>query len=304
VELSDVLGGRIDTITAWRQNGGAGTGGLTLNTRIGDLTISGITLFGNPSNTGTQSGATMTGPILIRNGVFAGDTTFSSATGFAFPGAVGGQWGQRQIFENCTFGVVSGIFTAHTTADIDFTANTPRYVQLVLRNTLLASATEFANRTAILTSRAYIADQKQDQVANDHQIDYPALGIVSREATIFHTDAPSEKMAPNGATTGQRLRSAIKRIPVASTKALSVSVWVRKSAAYTGSTVRLIALSNYPMGILDDTVVDSMTAAADTWEQLTGTLPTATADGVVELCVECDGSAGLVYVDDWAAAVA
>jgi hypothetical protein len=199
--------------------------------------------------------------------------------------------------------VAAGIFVAHTSADIDFTANTPHYVQLVLRNVLLASATEFLNRTS-LTSRAYIADQKQDQVANDHQIDYPALGIVSREATIFHTDAPSEKMAPSGATTGVRLRSAIKRIPVASTKALSVSVWVRKSAAYTGSTVRLIALSNYPMGIVDDTVVDSMTAAADTWEQLTGTLPTATADGVVELCVECDGSAGLVYVDDWAAAVA
>lgn len=303
-QFGDIIGGRISTLTSWRNNSGGSSGGLVWNNRIGGLTIHGLTLFGNATNNmACASSAALVGELIIRNGVFAGDSTFSTANGFQFPSAIGGAWGQRMIFENCTFGVASGIFVAHSTCDIDFTANTPRMIQLVLRNTLLASTTEFANRTS-LTARSYIADQKQDQVANDHQTDYPALGIVSREASIFHTDAPSEKLAPGGAAASLRLRSQVRRIPVSSGDIMAVSVWVRKSAAYAGSTVRLLALSNYPIGITDDTVVDSMTAGADTWEQLTGSLPAATADGVIEICVECDGSAGAVYVDDWAAAVA
>jgi hypothetical protein len=47
-----------------------------------------------------------------------------------------------------------------------------------------------------------------------------------------------------------------------------------------------------------------MAAAVSTWEQLTGTATAATADGVIEVVVDCDGSAGAIYVDDWAAAVA
>jgi hypothetical protein len=304
IELSDIIGGRIDNLTAWRQNGSSQQGGITFATRIGELILHGVTLFGNATgNILPTNGATLVGPLLIRNGVFAGDTTFATSVGFAFPSALNGAWGLRMIFENCTFGVASGILVAHSTADIDFTANTPHYVQLVLRKVLLASTTEFANRTA-LTGRSYIGYEMQDQVAGDHITDYPAVGLIEYETSVFHTASPSEKLTPSGATAALRLRTQVRRFPVKSGQALAVSVWVRKSSLYTGSTVRLLAFSNAAIGISDDTVVDSMTAVADTWEQLTGTLPAATADGVIELVVECDGSAGIAYVDDWAAAVA
>jgi hypothetical protein len=52
-----------------------------------------------------------------------------------------------------------------------------------------------------------------------------------------------------------------------------------------------------------DQVLDTMSAGADTWEQLTGTTPVASETGVFEVFVDCDGTAGSVYVDDWTAAV-
>lgn len=303
IELSGIIGGRITNLTAWRQNGGGQQGGLCFLTFIGELTLDTLSIFGNPVNIASNNALELCGQLLFRNATIAGDTTFSSANGWQYPSSTGGGSGQRVIFENCTMGVASGIFVAHTTSDVDFSASSPQFIQIVFRNTNLASTTEFTNK-ASLFGRSYIAYQKKDQVANDHQTEYPALGTIAREGTIFHTDAPSEKLTPNGATAALRLRSQIRRIPVSSGDAMAVSVWVRKSSLYAGSTVRLLALSNYPIGIVDDTVVDSMTAGADTWEQLTGTLPAATADGVIEICVEVDGSAGIVYVDDWAAAVA
>lgn len=301
IAFDSVVGGRINTLTAWRCNGTTQQGGVSLLDFVGELTIDGLTLFGNNTqNIACNSACQILGEVRIRNGVFAGDSTFATANGFVFPPA-SGRAHAPVIFENCTFGVAAGIHVAHSTADIDFTANTDKVVDLVLRNTLLASGTEFANRTTII-ARGRIRYQKQDQVANDHLTDYPALGTIEYESTIFHGSAPSEKLTPSGATAALRLRSQIRRIPVESGQAMAVSVWVRKSAAYAGSTVRLLLLSNAAIGITDDTVLDSMTAAADTWEQLSGTTVAVSADGVLEVCIEVDGSAGIVYVDDWAAA--
>ncbi len=304
IELTQIHAGTITTLTAWRNNGAAAQAGVVLSTRIGELLLDGVTCFGN-GNASMCASATlhMMGPIRVRNAVLSGDTTFATATGFAFSSSVGGQMALPFTFENCTFGVASGIKVNHSTSDIDFTANTPRYVQLIFVNTLLASTTEFANK-AQLTGRAYVAYQKQDQTANVHFTDYPALGTVTYETSVFHTDSPSEKLTPSLATPALRLRSQIRRVPVKSGQIMSASAWVRKSSLYTGSAVRLILLSNYAIGVTTDTVIDTMTAAADTWEQLTGAAPAATADGVLEFLLECDGAAGIVYDDDWAFAVA
>jgi hypothetical protein len=61
----------------------------------------------------------------------------------------------------------------------------------------------------------------------------------------------------------------------------------------------LIVRKHPALGITADTVLDTHTAAAGTWEQLTGTTATVTADGVLEFIVDCDGTAGWVNVDDW-----
>ncbi len=186
---------------------------------------------------------------------------------------------------------------------MNFQSTTPTYKNLELINCLLASTTELTN-TSALVGRSAIGYQKKDQVSGVNQTSFPALGTLDYEASIFHTAAPSEKLTPAGATPTFRLRTVARRFPVQAGEALAISVWVRKTALYTGSTVRLLQFSNGAIGLNDETVLDSMTAGADTWEQLAGTVAVASEDGIVDVCVEVDGSAGIVYVDDWAAAVA
>lgn len=43
----------------------------------------------------------------------------------------------------------------------------------------------------------------------------------------------------------------------------------------------------------------TVTASTGTWEELSGTTPTPTDDGVFVVYVDCDGTAGWVNVDDW-----
>jgi hypothetical protein len=81
---------------------------------------------------------------------------------------------------------------------------------------------------------------------------------------------------------------------------VNISAYVRKSAAYTGSAPRLMQRANPAIGVLVDTVIDTHSAAADTWEQLSGTTAAASEDGVCEFFVDCDGALGIVYADDWA----
>lgn len=92
-------------------------------------------------------------------------------------------------------------------------------------------------------------------------------------------------------------------VPVLSGATVTISVKVRKSAGYNGSTEpQLVLLANAQLGIASDTVVDTLSVGADTWETLTGTTAAAAADGVMEFVVRTYGTAGSVYVDTWTAA--
>jgi hypothetical protein len=81
-----------------------------------------------------------------------------------------------------------------------------------------------------------------------------------------------------------------------------VKVWVWKAAAYDGDEPRLILKRNYAAGVTSDTVLDTMTAAVETWEQLSGVVTAPSEDTVYEVVVDCaDGTAAGHYinVDDW-----
>ena len=47
-----------------------------------------------------------------------------------------------------------------------------------------------------------------------------------------------------------------------------------------------------------DRALDTVTPTT-TWQQLSGTSAAANADGVFRFCVDCTGTAGSIYVDDW-----
>jgi len=118
--------------------------------------------------------------------------------------------------------------------------------------------------------------------------------------TYFHAAAPSEKLTPGTySTTTDRHQSTTRRIKVDSGATKTVSVWVYKTAAYGGSEPRLRVLTNPAIGFDTDSTLETAHGAADAWELLTGTTAAAGADGVIEVLVDCDGSTGAVYVDDW-----
>jgi hypothetical protein len=142
---------------------------------------------------------------------------------------------------------------------------------------------------------------REGGIANAHTSQF-GNGIIDYQVAVFHDSAPCEDLQPVGATTFWPLLSAEVFKPCAAGQSVTFSVWVRKSAAYTGTAPRVRVLANGNSG-WNDTVV-AMTAAADTWEELTVTVGPADDDGVAVARIECDGSAGNVYVDDWSASVA
>jgi hypothetical protein len=261
-------------------------------------------IFGNGGGgdlTNIHFGAeTYGGEVILRALTVAGDSTFATEYGLVFQDSnIAGAC--RVRLEGCSFGAASGIFVAHTVSDVHFDNGDSHQHEITLVNTTLASTTEIENTSAI-GQRGFIAYQRQDGTTNVHLTNYPALGTVQRDTTVFRSASPSEKLTPSGATSYIRLRCQERRVPVPSGSAISVSCYVRKTSAYTGSSPRLVQLANYAIGVTDDVVVATHTAAADTWERLSGTTTAASEDGVCTFVVEVDGSAGAVYVDDWSAA--
>jgi hypothetical protein len=286
---------KMSNLTGYR-SASASFGGLYV-VAVHKLVINTITLFGNSARN-IMWETTGKGRLHILNGTFAGDSTFASARGF--------QNSANNFvvarFDNCTFGVASGIFVTHSTADINLVATsaTARAIDLTLNNVTLASATEVENQ-ASQAGYSAVRYQRVDGATGVHKVEYPALGTVSLDTVTFRTAAPSEKLAPTGASSAVKLESAPRRKRVALGGTVSITAYVRKDGSYNGNAARLVVRANPAIGIDNDTVLDTHTAAADTWEALGGVTPAAEEAGVVEFFVDCDGTAGAIYVDDTAA---
>jgi hypothetical protein len=294
ISLQGCQAGQISNVDSWRASISSV---LVTGGPFGQVVLQSWRLWGS----GTSSmeffaGTTILDQIIWRSCLSAGDTGAATPRGASF-GNVANPIG-FQRFENCTFSPTSGIWVPHTTADINL-GTSQRVGYLTLVDTLLGASTEVENGL-LLVGRSYVRYQSVDQVAGVNRTDYPQLGTSALDAATFRTAAPSEKLTPTLAVPGFRLRSGVRLRPVASGAAVSPAVWVQKDGSYVGSAARLIALANPSIGIDTDTVIATHSAAAGVWELLTGALPAATADGVVAVCVEVDGAAGNVYVDDWA----
>lgn len=294
-------GGTIGTTSMWRVGGNSNSGGIKFTVPPMGLTFQNVDVFGCTFRCIYVPTTSMC-DVTFRTCTFSGETNAATNCGMSFgTNPAGG----RFTFENCTFGVVSGVHTAFTTADIQFNTSLSTiysFVELYLINTVLASSAEF-DSTNSLGGRSFIARQKVDQSAGVNTKTYQQLGVNSLDSVVFHTAAPSEKMAPSGATAAFRLRSAVKRVPVGSGQSCTISVWTNKSVAYAGSNPRIIVLSDLAAGISEATVATN-TGTAGTWVQSSGTVGPVTENCWLQFCVEVDGSAGQVNVDDWAASIA
>lgn len=228
----------------------------------------------------------------------SGDSTFAQAVGLETTNDCV-LW-----FSEVDFGTATGIYVAHSTADVSITGLTGP-VQIDLGKATLASTTEFDNPfTSSFPAGSYISMMRKDGSTGAHSTRTP-FGIIARETTTVDV-SPGVKMTPNVATTyALRLESGARRpwrgylASVASGGTATVSVQVQIDASYNGNPPRLILKANAAAGINADVVLDTHSGATGSFETLSGTTAAVSDDAVLEFVVDCNGTAGNCFVDTW-----
>lgn len=242
--------------------------------------------------------------VIFRNCKWGGEGAYSQPIGFEL-NAAGGLGGLKDFrFENCLFGdAAGGIYLDHTTAD--FSANSAsvyHFMRLIFLNCLSGSTTFMnTNFLASFWGRGFHAYQREGGTLGAHRIVYPNFGSVARDATFFRSSAPSEKMIPtNNASTSWRLQSSVKRFDVSAGNQRTPQVYVYLDPAYNGPAPRLIMKSNPGIGQDSEAVLATHSGTTGVWEKLSGIMPASAEDaGQAEVFVDCAGSAGAVWCDDW-----
>jgi hypothetical protein len=290
------IAGIVGNVTSWRNS----NVGLRI-AGVADLVFNTPVMFGNQVSIDISENTTVL--VTFKDGVSNGDTTFATLHGVSISG-VSGNAGMV-ILDNCDFSTPSGIKVAHSESDVRFTT-TLSGVQVIIRNSKMGAPDEVLLQANLLRN-GYVSSSRHDQTAGSHKT-WLRYGTLTTDTTIFNTASPSMRMTPLSAT--GKLESAAlfhgMKVAVNNGGTVTVSVRTRRSsagdgAAYNGAQPRLIVRANPALGASfnSDTVLDTHTAADGTWEQLSGTTASVTDDGVIEVVVDCDGTAGWVNVDDW-----
>jgi len=258
-----------------------------------NVIIDTILAFGNSTNNVVHTSTVFGG--VIRNGTFASDLVFNAGYGWNMSATT------DLVFESCTFGVVSGIYKAHTTADIYSNTYTNK---VTMRNCRLASTLEIWMQYQQSDGTCFTSE-KHDQTAGLHKR-WEKFGTAVIDTVTYRTASPAETLTPNevtyGVTSGKFQSSPTQPVAIDNGQTATITVYVYKSAAYNGSQPRLIVKANPAVGITSDTVLATASGGTGSWLTLSGTTAAVTDDGALVFVVDCDGTAGTVTVDDWSVA--
>jgi hypothetical protein len=160
-----------------------------------------------------------------------------------------------------------------------------------------ADATEFANINTVTTGvDVFVRSHDHDKVSGAH-ITYTWGGNFGSTTAVRHTASGlAWYMSPTGSRSASApLRMPIGRMAVDANGLVTVKAWLRRTN--TALTVRLVCRGGQIAGVPDD-VVSSMTASANTWEEVTITF-TPTAAGVIEIEAQAyGGTTHTGYIDD------
>jgi hypothetical protein len=200
---------------------------------------------------------------------------------------------------DCEFGVGG----THSTGDISI-SSAGGLQRSTFYSCIFASTTEVATQTN-LSASSVLASVNHDNVAGAMKA-WKRYGTITSDTSIYRTASPSLRLTPNNASfkLNSINESAGIKAAVANAGTVTISAYVRKSvvgdgAAYTGNQPRLMLRRNPQLGITDDTVIATATNAANgAFELLTGTTSAASAAGVFEFFLDCDGTAGWVNLSD------
>lgn len=288
IYFSNIPGGTITNTSIWR-NSASGVFYTASSNQNLTLTWDTLSVKGNSnSNINLSAGSSTT--IYYKSATIDGDSSFSTSTGFATSSSTSG----RHVFMNSSFG--SNV--AHTSQDISFATSSS--VVFELYNTTLASTTETSTQSSAFSNSSYLRSTKHDGSSTTHKSLYRFGTIASDQATRHTASGYSWKMTPNNASNklilpGPSTFDSFKAAVNASS-AVTITAYVQKDSSYNGNAPRLVLVGGFIGGITSD-VTDSLSVGADTWEQLSVS-GTPSEAGVVDYYIDCDGTAGNIYVDD------
>ena len=162
-----------------------------------------------------------------------------------------------------------------------------------LKNAVIGESTEVA--VNIIGGR--VVSENHDGVAGNTQV-FTSWGRMSSELTVRHTASgvawAMANTAGYDADTG-RFVEEVARVACAANSLVTFKLWMRRTN--TGLTFRLMCKGGQIAGVAND-VSSAMTAAADTWEQVSISF-TPTETGAVTLTVEAAGGTTYIgYFDD------
>ena len=171
--------------------------------------------------------------------------------------------------------------------------------QIYINGTTIAEANKIQNWASYPLSRdIFISVKKYEGGAADHRVFLYAGTILSEAATRHTASGLAWNMDPSQALFKLRLLPNNFKAAVIANKEVTIQAYVRKNAAYNGNAARLVLSGKVLTGIATDQI-DTHAAAVDDWELLE-VKGTPTEAGVVEFYVDCDGTAGNIFVDDFA----
>jgi hypothetical protein len=174
--------------------------------------------------------------------------------------------------------------------------NTNSQGTVYLYNCLFEESEEF--QVATNGTECYFYSHNHDQTANNHKI--VSHGVVISSAIDQRKTAGgiSWKIQPTSTQSWNSSRPIIfslAKVACAANSLVTVKAWMRRTDS--NLTMRLVCKGGQIAGVSSD-VVSAMTAAADTWEELTITF-TPTEVGVVEITAEAWGGTTFSgWVDD------
>jgi hypothetical protein len=281
-----IVGGTISNTTAWRN-----TYGISMQDDGSNWTIDTATLFGNDSAQIYMFASHL--GCIIKNVTANAGTGIVGQYGFFNSGDIG-----DLLVANSSFGVTTQFSLANFTG----TGNT--LSKTVFHNVTWGAGTMVAANS--LNFESSVSFEKYNGTAGDHRT-YTGYGVEQTDSTIFKTATPSSRLTHSG--TNFLFKSGIKRVAIVNNSTVSIACWVRESVVgdgtdYNGERIKLWVKANPSIGINSDTLLATATVASEgAWEQLTGTTPTATDDGVVEFYTTSGNSSttptGWVNVDDF-----
>jgi hypothetical protein len=208
--------------------------------------------------------------------------------------------------KNFLYGVNFSSGEGNTVYDTVFTDNATSSARMLgfkaeknyLVRCTLGDTTEVTPVTAdYFNSSLYI--QAKDGDADSHLVERGTYTIQS-QTTVRHTASGiAWQVSPKNTTYVIDENPAVltvAKVACAASALVTVKLWMRRDN--TGLTARLMCKGKQLLGVATDVSTD-MTAAADTWEEVTITF-TPTEKGVVEITAECfGGTTYSLYVDDF-----